>query len=363
MKIFEAFGMKAAPRGCYIEDAFSLKNSKAMKGILSIFILMHHAYVILHSFKNYNGPLQIFEHVGVIIVGFFFFCSGYGLITSLHNKQNYLQGFIKKRVLTVLVSFFICNYAYMITTLLMGTNYAMDDLLYAFFGMKLLNSQMWFAVEIMILYIIFYLVFRFVKQEKAAYTVMTCLVVTMMIGSLFLGHDHNNYGIGNWFHGEWWYNTSFIFIIGMFAARFKTKLVNIIKKKYLLWLGLSVVGCILLGSYTNHLLKHKGYWVETKLYNGYLEKFETLAFQLPMVLCCVAVILLVMMKVCFYNKALEFLGKISFEIILINGVFSNVYLGLSSYSVTLYVALVILSTILAAMIIYRIKLWVLDRNE
>ena len=100
-----------------------------------------------------------------------------------------------------------------------------------------------------------------------------------------------------------------------------------------------------------------------KIISWICRKFETLAFQLPMVVWCVAVILLVMMKVCFYNKALVFLGKISFETILINGVFSNVFLGLSSYSVTLYVALVILSTILAAMIIYRIKLWVLDRKE
>lgn len=364
MKIFETLGIKAAPSRCYIEDSFSLENSKAMKGLLSIFIVMHQAYIILHNSKNYNGALHIFENVGVIMVGFFFFCSGYGLITSLRHKENYLQGFIKKRVLTVLVSFFICNYAYMITTLLKGTKYAMDDLLYAFFGLKLLNTQMWFAVEIMVLYIFFYLVFRFIKQEKAAYTVMSCLVVGMIIGSLFLGHDLNKYGIGNWFHGEWWYNTSFIFFLGMLAARFKNNLVTTIKKKYYMWLGFSMAGCILLGSYTNYLIRYKGgYWAETELSKGYLEKFETLAFQLPMVICCVAVILLVMMKVRFYNKTLVLLGKISFEIILINGVFSNVFLWLSSYSVPLYIVLVMFSTILAAIIIYQIKLWVLDRNK
>ncbi len=357
------YGIEVAPSGGFIENAFSLRNSKAFQGFLAAFVILHHIYIILHQEIDYVGSLGLFEHTGVIIVGFFFFCSGYGLITSLNQKENYLKGFMKKRVFTVLVPFFICNYAYMTTTLLMGKKYAMDDLLYAFFGLKLLNSQMWFAVEILLLYICFYLIFRFIRREKIAYIVMGLLVVVMITISLLLGHDSTTEVTGSWFRGEWWYNTSFIFYIGMLAARFKEVLIPRIKKHYYLWLvtfyGLSVG----LSMITRRLLDEKGYWVENAYYRGYAEKAQALAFQLPMVACCVAVILLIMMKVTFYNKILSILGKISLEVILINNVFIVGFLKLAVNHVVLYVLLVFAATILASLAIYRIKLWVLDKNE
>lgn len=67
------------------------------------------------SFRNAGdrGALGFFEDLGVLFVGFFFFCSGYGLITSFENKEHYLKGFLKKRVL-------------------LGTKYEMQDLFAAF---------------------------------------------------------------------------------------------------------------------------------------------------------------------------------------------------------------------------------------
>ncbi len=356
-------GVKVVSLDENMDQAFSLKNSKAFQGFLAGFVIMHHIYIILHNEMGYEGSLELFKHTGVIIVGFFFFCSGYGLITSLNEKENYLKGFMKKRVCTVLVPFFICNYTYMIATLLMGKTYSMNNLLYAFFGLKLLNSQMWFAVEILILYICFYLIFRFIQNEKVAYIVMGLLVVAMIVWSLLLGHDRTDEVVGTWFRGEWWYNTSFIFYIGMLVARFKDVLIPRIKKHYYLCLVAFSALSIGLGFITRYLIAEKGYWIETTSYMGYAEKFQTLAFQLPMVACLVAVILLIMMKARFYNKALSMLGKISLEIILINNVFIMGFIKLAVNHEFLYVMLVFVATTLAAMIIYRIKLWALDKSE
>lgn len=356
------YGAKKAPAGGYAKEAFCLRNSKAFQGFLAVSVILHHIYIVLLSELDYKGALSMFKNSGVIIVGFFFFASGYGLITSLYQKENYLKGFIKKRVFTVLVPFFICNYVYMITMLLMGRKYAMSDLLYVFFGVKLLNSQMWFAVEIMFLYLLFYFVFRFIKQEKIAYLVMGICIVAIMAGSLLLGHDLTNDEIVNWFRGEWWYNTIFVFFIGMLAARLKDKLLPWIKKRYYLCLCMFLVLSMVFGSVSKRLLEEKGYWVETLFYKGYAEKIETLAFQLPMVACSVAVILLLMMKITFYNKALDFLGRFSLEIILINNVFIVAFLKLAVIHEILYIIAVFAATILAAMTIYKIKLWVLDKN-
>lgn len=357
------YGAKKAPAGGYTKETFSLKKSKAFQGFLAVCVIMHHMYIVLLSELDYKGALSMFKNSGVIIVGFFFFASGYGLITSLHQKDNYLKGFIKKRIFTVLVPFFICNYVYLITMLLMGKKYAMSDLLYVFFGVKLLNSQMWFAVEIMFLYILFYVIFRFIKQEKIAYMIMGACIVAIMGGSLLLGHDLTTGEIVNWFRGEWWYNTTFVFFIGMLAARFKEKLLPWIKKRYYLCLSMLLILSSFFGIMSKRLLEEKGYWIEDIFYKGYAEKIETLAFQLPMVVFSVGVILLFMMKITFYNKALEFFGRFSLEVILINNVFIVCLLKLAVVNEILYIIAVFAATILAAMTIYKIKLWVLDKND
>lgn len=357
------YGAKRAPAGGYTKDTFCLKKSKAFQGFLAVCVIMHHMYIVLLSELDYKGALSMFKNSGVIIVGFFFFASGYGLITSLHQKDNYLKGFIKKRIFTVLVPFFICNYVYLTTMLLMGKKYAMSDLLYVFFGVKLLNSQMWFAVEIMFLYILFYVIFRFIKQEKIAYMIMGACIVAIMGGSLLLGHDLTTAEIVNWFRGEWWYNTTFVFFIGMLAARFKEKLLPWIKKRYYLCLSMLLILSSFFGIMSKRLLEEKGYWIEDIFYKGYAEKIETLAFQLPMVVFSVGVILLFMMKITFYNKALEFFGRFSLEVILINNVFIVCLLKLAVVNEILYIIAVFAATILAAVTIYKIKLWVLDKND
>lgn len=357
------YGSQKAPAGGYTKEAFSLKKSKAFQGFLAVCVIMHHMYIVLLSELDYKGALIMFKNSGVIIVGFFFFASGYGLITSLYQKDNYLKGFIKKRIFTVLVPFFICNYVYLTTMLLMGRKYAMSDLLCVFFGVKLLNSQMWFAVEIMFLYILFYVIFRFIRQEKVAYMIMGVCVVAVMGGSLLLGHDLTTGEIVRWFRGEWWYNTTFVFFIGMLAARFKEKLLPWIKKRYYLCLSMLLVLSSFFGIMSKRLLEEKGYWIEDIFYKGYTEKIETLAFQLPMVVFSVAVILLFMMKITFYNKALDFLGRFSLEVILINNVFIVSLLKLAVINEILYIIAVFAATILAAMTIYKIKLWVLDKND
>lgn len=357
------YGAKKAPAGGYTKETFSLKKSKAFQGFLAVCVIMHHMYIVLLSELDYKGALSMFKNSGVIIVGFFFFASGYGLITSLHQKDNYLKGFIKKRIFTVLVPFFICNYVYLTTMLLMGKKYAMSDLLYVFFGVKLLNSQMWFAVEIMFLYILFYVIFRFIKQEKIAYMIMGACIVAIMGGSLLLGHDLTTAEIVSWFRGEWWYNTTFVFFIGMLAARFKEKLLPWIKKRYYLCLSMLLILSSFFGIMSKRLLEEKGYWIEDIFYKGYAEKIETLAFQLPMVVFSVGVILLFMMKITFYNKALEFFGRFSLEVILINNVFIVCLLKLAVVNEILYIIAVFAATILAAMTIYKIKLWVLDKND
>jgi membrane-bound acyltransferase YfiQ involved in biofilm formation len=108
--------------------------TKGIAGYFAFCILVHHYTNVIRLLPSYNGELQILEYMGVLLVGFFFLFSGYGLIISYKEKENYLDTFMIRRVCAVLIPFFICNYAYMITALLTGCKFQMNELILAFFG-------------------------------------------------------------------------------------------------------------------------------------------------------------------------------------------------------------------------------------
>lgn len=358
-------GAKFAPKGEFFEDSFSLVYSKGLQGYFAVWIIFHHLAVELKDFTTYKGEFFFFENLGVLFVGFFFFCSGYGLMVSLHSKKDYLQHFLLKRVWSVLVPFFICNYTYVIVTLIMGARYEMKDLLCSFFGILLLNNQMWFAVEIMILYLFFYVVFRVIKQEKIAITIMGVIVIAMVTISLLLGHDYTSKMAGQWFHGEWWYSTTMLFLIGMIVAKNKSKLRSIAQKGYPVLLLISFVGFKLFQMMTNHRLRLGGYWTEQPGQNGeYLDKLKTLACQLPMVIFFVFLVLLIMMRIHFTNRMLRFLGTISLEMILMNRLFLEVFYPCRiHYGVHVYLIFIMVATIASAYILHKIKLFILEKKS
>ncbi len=357
-------GCKLAPKKEFVEDYFSLTISKGLQGFFAVCIIFHHCSVWLQNFDCVDNLFTHYFYTPVLLVGFFFFCSGYELMTSLHAKDNYLKGFIQKRVLTVLVPFFICNYIYMIMTQLYGRQYTILQLIAAFFGILLINSQMWFAIEIMILYLIFYMLFKKIKNENRALSIMGICIVLIITGSLFLGHSGLDYGAEFWFQGEWWYNTTIFFFVGMLFAKNKTNITKWLQRYYVPIFTVCVIGFSIL-LWWNHILIDEGiYWTETEESLMVLDKLKGLSVQTPMVFFFMVLMLLAMMKVRIHNKMLVFLGKISLEIILINYLFIMTLDFIRvRYGMLLYLALVVVCTLCVAIVLYKIKQIILERDK
>ena len=357
-------GIKLAKRNEFHNDAFSLKITKGIGGYFAFCALIHHIVIIFWMIPTYNNELLLLEHIGVLIVGFLFLFSGYGLIVSYEEKENYLRTFLFRRVCTVLLPFFLCNYAYMTATLLFGNRYSMKELLLAFCGAILLNSHMWFAVEIMLIYLAFYIIFRYLPGEKTKYITMAVVVLGMITASFFLGHDLSDNGQQiNWFHGEWWYNTTFLFLLGMLFAKFRRKIIPFAQRHYKPLLIGSGAGFFALWQGTEYMLMNHGYWTETEFCKGYFDKLLTLSVQLPMVISFEIFLLLVLMKVRIHNKCLRFLGKISLELILLQNVFILCLQKWLMQDLRIFIVLVLTATLIFATIINKIKLWILEKKE
>lgn len=357
-------GISFAKNKEFVSIPHDRDTTKGIQGLFAVIIMLHHLSQRLVTVSEYKGELSNYEDVGTWLVGFFFFFSGFGLITSFREKERYLDSFLIRRIWTVLVPFFICNYAYMFTALLLGQKFPMQKLVQAFFGIVLLNDHMWFAVEIMYLYIAFYLVFRFVAKEKWRYIILFIVVVALMAAGFFAGHDLNNKTLSNWLEGEWWYNTTLLFFVGMLVARFYSSIMNYLKKYYYVVLIVITIGFIGFAVLNQHMLEHYGYWTETVVSNGYDDKALTLAVQLPMVLFFEWMLFLLMMKIKIHNKVLTFLGEVSLEVILLQNVFILVFDTMKwNQNIHVYCMGVMGATIVFAIGINQVKRIVLEKKK
>ena len=125
-----------------------------------------------------------------------------------------------------------------------------------------------------------------------------------------------------WFQGEWWYNSSFLFVIGIIVSKHSEGLRRIARKAYvILILGLAAL-LVLLGPQTVYMLRRYSYWSEIPgETRAILDKLRCLSVQLPWIICFVLFLLLIMMRVRFGNPVLKFLGSISLELYLIHNLF------------------------------------------
>lgn len=311
-------GAKVSKSHEWQEEPLGLEASKAIQGFAAVAIIIHH---LAQELAEGAGALGFFSELGVLFVGIFFFFSGYGLYTSLKTKENYLKGFLRKRLVTVLVPFFTCILTFVVADCICGKKFAPLQLLSVLSGWSLINGHMWYIVEIVILYLAFFIIYRLIKNRTAATAVMSIFVVAMIIGSLLLGHG-DDFSCSYWFQGEWWYNSTFLFILGIIFSKHAESIRNIARKGYLVLLPVFAVLTVLLGLQTRYALTTYSYWSEEPGVDpAYSDKLHCLAIQLPWIIVFVCFVLLVMMKVSFGNPVLKFLGTISLELYLIHNLF------------------------------------------
>ncbi len=314
--------IKVAPKGSIHEDFLSLQQTKILQGIAAICIVFHHLAQQVTSYGAvWKGPITLFSSMGIFFTTIFFFCSGFGLMTSLKTKPDYLNTFIKKRMPAVWIPFMISNVIYLIWKgIYFGSVDSVIDSLICLFGFRLLNTNTWFLVEIMILYLAFYFTHRFIKKPKISMMVMSVFVGVMIIGSLLLGHDNSETG-GKWFMGEWWYNTTIFFLAGMYVAKHYEKVLAFFKKNYKWLLPVSVILFMATFGVEEMVIRSFGYYQEWEGHPGYGAKAITLLAQILTCAMWLLMLLLISMKVRVKNILLVLLGKISLEIYIIHDLF------------------------------------------
>ena len=155
----------------YIENVFSIKNMCAIRGICAVEIVIGHIGTV---FGN-EILLFPFRKAGVLIVGLFFFLSGYGLLYNLEHKKDYLSGFLKRRFISILLPL-------LIVSIIAGILYIITTQIYGIELLKtiLKTSSWWYVWELLGGYVFFYVFNRLFDIKRALLSMFMVTVISIL---------------------------------------------------------------------------------------------------------------------------------------------------------------------------------------
>lgn len=320
------FGSKWHGRKEWNEEGFSLSQTKAWQGFFAVMILLHHVgQKTCASWLPRNWPrhpgLELFVPIGYYFVAFFLLCSGYGLYKSWKTKEKYLKGFFKKRVLPLIVTFYVTEFVFILVRLALGEKMDLWQVIYYITGIQQPNPNAWFVIALPVFYMMFYVSFRFIKKEGLALSATFLLVLLWVL--VGCATNHNDW----WFRGEWWYNTALFFPLGLLFARAEGKMMPHIRKYYLLYILGAALAIWGLYRFSVFAEGHFGYYCEwvPSLWGRMGRRLMTALAQHLAAGAFAFFVVLVGMKVKIGNRALKFMSGITLEFYLVHGLFVELF--------------------------------------
>ena len=192
---------------------------------------------------------------------------------------------------------------------------------------------------------------------------MTCVVLVMMTVGLFSGHSNNDV-MSYWFKGEWWYNTVFMFPIGMLYAYKEDRINKVIKKAFVSILIASSILFILMDHIHKNLISMSIYWTENYKSTHILDKLTGLGQETLFELIFLILVITLMSRIKIGNPVIKFFGKISLEVIMLNYLMiEKLYFLYKMYGIGIYLPALVAGTIVCASLVYIVKNIVLERRS
>lgn len=278
------------------EKYWDKDECKALRGIAAIGIILHHLaqktaapWVPAEYLRHGLDP---FVNLGYILVGIFFFCSGYGLYLSLKAKPDYLTGFIGKHFRPIVFCYVISNCIFY----LVGGVY---------------SGYNWYIYAILYMYLAFFLCFKFCKKERTAVILLTLSAVLYIVFCDFF------------VIGTWCYNTIGILVIGLLFAKYRESIVEKLRQRYVMQLVImfAVTAAAFAGAL---LLADAEAGTEVR---GLYNLFRILMVLVQFIASSMFSILLFAanQRISVSCKVLEFLGSMSLELYLVHVMYVEMF--------------------------------------
>ena len=353
------FGSRITQKNETAQEYLSLDQTKMIRAVTCLGIILHHLVQEVSGYNVvWNIPITVFNNCGFIFTALFFFFSGFGLITNVYSRDDYLQSFLMKRLPSVLIPFWFINLiTILVDRFIFGIRSSLPEAFCNLFGLTLINSNGWFIIEIVVLYLIFYILFSLIRRKDLALALLCLAVVLLICFSFFRGHGGTD-GKSHWFRGEWWFNSTITFVFGLMYARFRKEIDHFFKKYYLPALVIVTILAILSWVASVYAVMRYGYYQAFMTMLWKRSAAITLAVQSAACIAFTSLVLLLNMRLTIGNRVLRFLSGISTELFLIHNLFiSRVFSGMKMPAFYLFGAVFLCSIASAAVISPCVK-WI-----
>ena len=318
------FGARSTGRG-WNEEYTSLKQTKMLQGIAALGIALHHmaqkTCAPWHPSVYTVHGLDFFVPIGYMLVGLFLFCSGLGLYRSLKSKPDYLKGFFRRRILPIIIAYYLSEFIYTGIRLLMGEKMNLTTILWYLSGLHMANFNAWYVVVIPFFYLVFWAAFRFCKREGTAIAWVFLFTLAYTAAGALIDHQNDW-----WMRGEWWYNSIILFPLGLLFGKFEKQVTGFFKKGYWFWLLFFFAGIFLVFRQSEWLVNGPwGYYGEWGDRLKVQHRLMSAGIQWASAFFFVVFCFLLMMKVQLGNRVLAWLGGMTLEFYLMHGVFVELF--------------------------------------
>lgn len=318
----------------------SVETCKSFRGLLAIIVVLHH---LAQNTVNDSIYSYIISD-GFLVVAFFFFLSGYGLQSSYISKgDKYKKGFILKRIPPVLIPYIIITVLYWLMYLAGGDLYTLKDIIIGIVKGNTIVPYSWYIVNILEFYIIYWLLMIICKKNYAL-MIAGALIWYILYAAFCMRMSY----------GVWWYKTSLLPAVGMFWATYEKRIIEIVKRRYFIITPIVFTALLLLVFWQSDTIPFIVPIAKSSL-------FIVISKGILFVIC----VLMFSMKFQIGNKALRFLGEISLEIYLSQGLFIKllrsdwVYIG----NDFLRFLAVLTLTIVFSFFLHKAFRFILKKNE
>lgn len=300
-------------------------GTRMINGIFVVLVFLSHfcSYIEVGKYDYLYQRVQ--SCLGQFIVVPFLFYSGYGIMLSIKRKgMQYVLKIPYDRLLKIWCHFVFAVLLFLIVEkCILHHEYDVQTILLSFLAWDTVGNSNWYIFVTLIVYIFTYFSFRIARNINWGIVLMTFLSIMYII---IIKNVKDN----------WWYDTIVVYVLGMIYASFKEKIEN--------WLfigNIRYVFCFVLVLISDILVIFlRGNFVT-------LELFYILTFVL---------LLLATMKVKINNLLLDFFGKYTFEIYILQRIPMNIFKDMFENKY-IYFIVCILVTLMLAIVFRKFTNW------
>lgn len=323
--------------GCTKEDTnhssfMSVYETTCLKGICAFAVVLCHIY----AYYNQGLAMKIFNKSAFIPVAMFFLFTGYGLIISVDNKENYLDGFLANRLGKLYLPLWGSLIINETLRFLLHSKreYSFEMIIRDISGL----NAVWFFSVIIIYYIAFFSIWKITRGNRAV-PVLIIFTILQCVGCCLMKM------------GKQYYTSSFGFVLGMLLAKEKNSdfsnlktLVYKVKNSKSLWILIMVAVAVSGVAYYRY---HDAIFIGQLLLRNLLG------------IVIVSIILMFLYHYKIGNRFSNILGKYSYEIYLLHPtVILSVRTGwLCTLPTWCQVVAIIVITIAAAFALHNLYMW------